>query len=222
MNKIGIIGAGFVGRSCAQLFLNAGYDVMVSNSRGKETLTSVASAIHGCLIGSQEEAIAFADTVLIAIPFNHINALPAKLLAGKLVLDANNYYPERDGHIAVLDAFEITTSELLQQQLPESRIVKAFNAIIATELVADARPHGDSERRALPIAGDDSGAKAAVMSLHDAVGYDAVDVGPLAEGWRFERAKPAYCIPQNIAGLKARLADAVRDQELPHNSWYQR
>lgn len=220
MNRIGIIGAGSVGTACAQLFLNAGYDVMISNSRGKESLAAVRHAMPECHIGSREEVVDFANNVLLAIPFGRRDMLPKEALAGKLVMDACNYYPERDGPINSLVSFETTTSELLQQQLSDSCVVKAFNAIMAKELIAHARAHGDAARRALPIAGDCAQAKQFVAALHDAMGYDVVDVGPLAEGWRFERAKPAYCIPCDRAKLIALLAQGIRDQELPHNSWH--
>lgn len=216
--RIGIIGAGFIGRAVAQLGIAAGCKVMVSNSRGAETLQELAQEV-GCEVGSVEQAAGFGDVVVIAIPLKNISSLRAEMLAGKVVLDANNYYPERDGRIAELDARTTTTSELLARQLPGARIVKAFNAILARDLVRDARPVGTPQRRALPIAGDDAAAKAIATEVLDRLGYDVVDAGPLSEGWRFERAKPAYCIPFDRAGLGAALARAERDVELPHGSW---
>ena len=135
------------------------------------------------------------------------------------VLDANNYYPERDGHIAALDRFETTTSRLLAEHLPHSSVVKVFNAILAQDLVQDARPKAAPDRRALPIAADDPAAKALVIKLLDEIGFDAVDAGSLDESWRFERAKPAYCIPLDKEGLKVALAAAHRQVELPEGSW---
>lgn len=218
--RIGIVGAGFIGRACAQLFIQAGYEVAISNSRGPQTLASTASGIAGCRIGSRDDAIAFGNSVLIAIPFSHYATLPADALAGKIVFDANNYYPERDGLIPALDQRQITTSELIARHLPRSRVVKVFNAILAGDLVTDARPTGSPQRRALPIAGDDAQAKQDTATLLDRIGYDFVDAGSLADSWRFERAKPAYCLPLNRAELRAALAAAERDQELPHNSWH--
>ncbi len=219
MKKIAIIGAGYLGRGCAQLFLNAGYQVMISNSRDKNSLSSVVSGIVGCQIGTTEEAVDFSDIVLIAIPFTQITALTADAFSKKIVIDANNYYPERDGQIEVLDTHQITTSELVAKHLRDAYVVKAFNAILAADLVKDARPKNDQNRRALPIAGDHADAKAEIIRLYDDVGYDAVDAGKLADSWRFERAKPAYCIALNKAELAAALQAAQRDKEVAHGSW---
>jgi predicted dinucleotide-binding enzyme len=217
--RVGIIGAGFIGRAVAQLLLAAGHEAMLSNSRGPKTLTSVAAGIRGSQIGTVEQAAAFGDIVLVAIPFTHYRDLPAPLLAGKIVLDANNYYPDRDGHITELDNFESTTSEMIAAHLHGARLVKVFNAILAQDLLDDGRPAGDSQRRALPIAGDDQAAKERVTRLLDDIGFDAVDGGELKDSWRFERAKPAYCIPLKRAELIAALAAAKREVELPHGSW---
>ena len=213
--KIGVIGAGFIGRAVAELALAAGHEVMLSNSRGPQTMSSVLSGLPGVQIGSAENAATFGDVVLVAIPFEHYRSVPAHWLEGKTVMDANNYYPNRDGHIPVLDRFETTTSRLLAEHFYQSNVVKVFNAIFAPELTQDARPHGAPDRRALPVAADDAGAKAQVIRLLDELGFDAVDAGNLDESWRFERAKPAYCVPLDQVGLKAALAAAERTVELP-------
>jgi hypothetical protein len=217
--KIGMIGAGFIARAVAQQVLAAGHEVMLSNSRGPKTLTSVAAGIRGTQTGTVEEAAAFGDIVLVAIPFEHYRSLPADALKVKIVLDANNYYPDRDGRIAELDRFETTTSRLLAEHLPESTIVKVFNAILANDLLTDGRPSGAPDRRALPIAGDDLAAKQRVAELLDQIGFDSLDGGGLDESWRFERAKPAYCVPLDRDGLKQALAEAQRDVELEKGSW---
>lgn len=217
--RIGMIGAGFIGRAVAQLALDAGHEVMISNSRGPETLTSIASGIMGCQTGTIEQAIAFGDCVLIAIPFSKIHTLPAKLLEGKIVIDANNYYPERDGQISVLDTHQTTTSSLLAAHLTGSKIVKAFNAILARDIDRDARPNTTADRRALPIAGDDSAAKTVVSQFINELGFDVVDAGSLADSWRFERAKPCYCISLKTDELKQAIAAAQRTVEVEHGSW---
>jgi hypothetical protein len=217
--RIGIIGAGFIGRAVAQLVIAAGHEAMLSNSRGPQTMSSILSGIRGSQVGTIEEAAQFGDVVLVAIPLAHYRSLPARLLEGKTVLDANNYYPGRDGHIAALDRFETTTSRLLAEHLPDANVVKVFNAILAQDLVQDARPAAAPDRRALPIAADDPVAEALVIKLLDEIGFDAVDAGSLDESWRFERAKPAYCIPLDKEGLKAALAAAEREVELPDGSW---
>ncbi|MCF7533636.1 NADPH-dependent F420 reductase [Pseudomonas petrae] len=217
--RIGIIGAGFIGQAVAQLVIAAGHEAMLSNSRGPHTLKDVLAEIPGAQIGTTEDAAAFGDVVLVAIPFMHYQSLSAEWLEGKTVLDANNYYPERDGPIPALDAFETTTSRLLAEHLSGALVVKVFNAILADDLLRDARPGQAHDRRALPVAADDPAAKALAIRLLDEVGFDAVDAGNLDESWRFERAKPAYCIPLNKEALKTALAEADRRIELPHGSW---
>ena len=217
--RIGIIGAGFIGRAVAQLFITAGHEVMLSNSRGPDTLNDVATEIPGARMGAIEDATGFGDVVLVAIPFKQYTTLPAEWLAGKTVLDANNYYPERDGPVGALDRFETTTSRLLAKHLSRANVVKVFNAILADDLIRDARPANAPDRRALPVAADDPASKTLAIQLLDEVGFDAVDAGNLDESWRFERAKPAYCIPLNREALKAALAKAERRIEMPPVEW---
>jgi 8-hydroxy-5-deazaflavin:NADPH oxidoreductase len=207
--KIGIIGAGFVGRAIGKLAVGAGHEVMLSNSRGPQTLFSLRYAV-GCEVGTVEEAAAFGDVVVVAIPLSAIGTLPVAALAGKVVIDTDNYYWERDGRIAELDRQETTTSELLARHLPTSRIVKAFNAIPMNDLESDGRTKGAHDRRALPIAGDDAEGKAIAAAWLEAFGFDVVDAGPLAEGWRFERDRPAYCVPLGRADLENTLASTTR------------
>lgn len=207
--KIGIIGAGCVGRAIGKLAVRSGHQVMLSNSRGPQTLFSLKYGI-GCEAGTAEEAAGFGDITVVAIPLAAYQAVPVAVLAGKVVIDTNNYYPERDGSIPALDTGSTTTSELLAKHLPHSRIIKAFNAITMNDLESDGHPGGSSDRRALPIAGDDTAAKAIVLSLYDAFGFDTVDAGPLSEGWRFERGRPAYCVPMNAARLELALAQTTR------------
>ncbi|MBK5553692.1 NAD(P)-binding domain-containing protein [Pseudomonas sp. TH03] len=217
--RIGIIGAGFIGRAVAQLVIAAGHEAMLSNSRGPHTMSSILTDIPGSQVGTIEDAAQFGDVVLVAIPLAHYRSVPAQWLEGKTVLDANNYYPQRDDPIAALDRFETTTSRLLAEHLPQANVVKVFNAILARDLVPDARPAAAPDRRALPIAADDPAAKALVIRLLDEIGFDAVDAGSLDDSWRFERAKPAYCIPLDKEGLKVALAAAQRQVELPDGSW---
>ena len=216
--KIGLIGAGFIGRALAALAVKAGHDVMISNSRHPRTLGSTAVAL-GCRIGTAQEAAAFGDVVMVAIPLYAYRDVPAAPLQGKVVIDANNYYPQRDGAIEALDTHVSTTSELLQQHLRGAKVVKAFNAILQGDLQKDGRPPAMPGRRALPIAGDDAAAKQLVTGLLDEFGFDAVDAGALANGWRFERAKPAYCVALDRPALQRALESAERTVELPHGSW---
>jgi predicted dinucleotide-binding enzyme len=216
--RIGIIGAGFIGQAVARLAVAAGHRAMLSNSRGPDTLADLAHRL-GAEAGTPEQAAGFGDVVLVAIPLHQHRAIPVEALAGRIVLDANNYYPARDGRIDELDLRQITTSGLLARHLPRSRIVKAFNAILAADLEKGGQPVASGQPRALPIAADDAAAKAAAARLHEDFGFDWVDAGPLTESWRFERAKPAYCQKLDRDGLIAALAAAERVVELPEGSW---
>jgi predicted dinucleotide-binding enzyme len=218
MQKIGIIGAGFIARALAKNLLANGYDVMLSNSRGPQSLRSAVAAL-GCKVGTVQEAAQFADMVAVAIPMANYRELPADALAGKVVIDIMNYYPERDGPIPALDAGETTTSQLIQAQLPGARVVKAFNAIMANDLEKNPRPAGSPERKALPIAADDAEAKAQVALLVEQVGFDVVGAGSLADSWRFERARPGYCIPMDKRTLAETIASTQRDSFMGEYSW---
>nr|WP_028473491.1 NADPH-dependent F420 reductase [Nocardioides alkalitolerans] len=193
MTTIGLIGAGNIGSTVARLAVAAGHDVVLSNSRGPETLDDLVAELgdHARAATAQEAAEA-GDIVVVTVPLKAYREVPEEPLRGKVVIDTNNYYPERDGHIAELDDESTTTSELLQAHLPESSVVKGFNNIYFEHLLSLARPSGAEDRSVLAIAGDDMAAKAEVAELLDSLGYDAYDVGPLAEGWRYQRDTTAY------------------------------
>lgn len=216
--NIGVIGAGFIGRALAKLALRNGHEVMISNSRGPQTLGSTAVALR-CKAGTVNEAAAFGDVVILAIPLAGVAALDPAPFAGKIVLDANNYYPERDGRIPELDSRELTTSGWVARQLPGARVVKFFNAILQEDIEPHGKPPGTPGRRALPIAGDDPQARAIAAQLVDAFGFEPVDAGTLEDSWRFERAMPCYCVPLDAQGLRAALATAQRGVEVPNGSW---
>ncbi len=193
MTTWGFIGSGNIGSTVARLAVAAGHDVVMSNSRGPETLTDLVSELGPrARAASTEEAATAGDVVVVTIPLNARDQVPAAPLAGKVVLDTMNYYPERDGEISELDAETTTTSELLQAHLPHSHVVKVFNNIHFGHLAELGRPSDAADRSALAIAGDDEAAKAAATALLDAIGYDTYDLGALAEGWRTQRDTSAY------------------------------
>lgn len=193
MTTLGLIGSGNIGSTLARLAVDAGIDVVLSNSRGPETLAGLVDELGPhARAATAEEAAALGDLVVVTIPLKHLRDVPVEPLRGKVVLDTGNYYPERDGSIPELDDESTTTSELLQAHLPESRVVKAFNNIYFEHLATLPRPAGDPERSVLAIAGDDAAAKAEATALIDRLGYDTHDVGPLAEGWRYQRDTAAY------------------------------
>jgi predicted dinucleotide-binding enzyme len=211
MKTIGLIGAGHIGSQVARLALAHGYNVVISNSRGPETLAALVAELGpGARAATPVEAAAAGDLVVVTVPLKNYRDVPVAPLAGKIVIDTNNYYPQRDGHIAELDNESTTTAELLQAHLPTSKVVKAFNHIYASQLTTDGRPRGAKDRRALVIAGDDPAAKAVVTELLDTFGFDTVDAGPLAEGWRIQRDTPGYGPRRTAEELRRDLAAAKR------------
>lgn len=204
--RIGLIGAGRIGGTLAQLAVEHGRDVVVSNSRDPQTLGELVGRLgEHAAAGTAAQAAAAGDIVVVAIPLKNYRQVPAAELAGKTVIDTSNYYPPRDGQIPELDDGSVTSSELLAAHLPASHVVKAFNTIYYADLASQGQPAGTHDRRALPIAGDDAGAKRAVDGLIREFGFDVVDAGPLAEGRRFQPGTPAY----NRRLSEAALRDAL-------------
>jgi 8-hydroxy-5-deazaflavin:NADPH oxidoreductase len=196
MTTVGFIGSGRIGSTVAKLAVAAGHQVVLSNSRGPETLRDLVGELGPLArAATGAQAAAAGDLVVVAIPFRAYPSVPVEPLSGTVVIDANNYYPQRDGQFADLDSGSVTSSELLQRHLPESSVVKAFNNIYYRHLESLSRPAGAADRTFLPIAGDDQAAKSAVTAFLDSIGYGAVDVGPLAEGWRQQPGTPAYGAP---------------------------
>lgn len=193
---LGIIGSGMIGSAVARLAAGAGLDVVISNSRGPETLAGLVAELGSrARAATAAEAARAADIVVAAIPLKAYAQLPVEALAGKTVLDTANYYPERDGHLPELDAAELTSSALIQRHLVGSHVIKAFNTITPHQLSTLARPAGAPDRSALPVAGDDARSKAETVELLDVLGYEAVDVGTLADSWRSEPNTPVYIRP---------------------------
>jgi predicted dinucleotide-binding enzyme len=216
MKTIGLIGAGHIGSQIARLAVASGYSVVISNSRGPETLAALVAELGpSARAASAADAAMAGDIVVVTVPLKNYRQVPVEPLAGKIVIDTNNYYPQRDGHIPELDNESTTTSELLQAHLPESRVVKAFNHIYAAQLTTDGQAAGSKDRRALVIAGDDLDAKATVRKLLDQFGFDAVDAGPLKEGWRIQRDTPGYGPRRTAEELRRDLAAAKRYVSLP-------
>ena len=196
MTTVGIIGSGMIGGTVARLSVAAGYHVVLSNSRGPETLAELVAELGPlATAGTAEQAAQAGDLVVVSVPVKAFGDIPAKPLAGKPVLDTGNYYPQRDGNLSELDTGALTSSGLLQRYLPDAHVVKVFNNIFFKHLRWLARPHGAEDRSALPIAGDSEPAKAAVTAFLDSIGYDAVDAGSLAESWHQEPGTPVYGTP---------------------------
>ena len=193
MPTLGIIGSGNIGSAVARLAVAAGMNVVIANSRGPETLQELIAELGPpASAGTVENAAKLGDAVVLSIPLKAVPALPEGLLRGKLVLDTSNYYPSRDGRIPELVENTLTSSELVERQLPGARYVKAFNNITAAHIPTLARPSGAGDRSALPIAGNDAQAKVEAAAIIDRLGFDTVDAGTLAESWKFEPETPAY------------------------------
>ena len=215
MKTIGLIGAGHIGSQVARLAVKNGYDVVISNSRGPETLSELVAELGPkARAATSLDAAKAGDIVVVTVPLKNYRSVPVEPLAGKIVIDTNNYYPQRDGHIPELDNESTTTSELLQAHLPASKVVKAFNHIYASQLTTDGLPTGTKNRRALVIAGNDNEAKATVARLLDQFGFDTVDAGPLSEGWRIQRDTPGYGPRRTADELRTDLAAAKRYAEM--------
>ena len=194
MTTIGFIGSGHIGGTVAGLAVAAGHDVVLSNSRGPETLpTWSPSSGPTPPPPAPSDAAEQGEIVVVSIPLRAYRDVPVEPLAGKIVIDTNNYYWQRDGHFAELDDESTTSAGLLQDHLPTSRGGQGVQPhSVHRNSPSDGQPAGTPDRRALAIAGDDAEAKKVVTALLDSFGYDVVDAGPLAESWRFEPDHPAY------------------------------
>jgi predicted dinucleotide-binding enzyme len=211
MTTIGIIGAGHIGSAIARKAVELGYDVVISNSRGPETLADLLAELGPKVrAATSAEAAAAGDFAVVTVPLKNYQEIPVEPLAGKIVIDTNNYYWERDGRIPALDNGEATTSGLLQEHLPESKVAKGFNHIMASQISTDGTPAGTDNRRALATASDYPEAAELVTRLYDEFGFDTVDIGSLEDSWRVERDRPAYVVRQTAQELKDNLAKATR------------
>jgi predicted dinucleotide-binding enzyme len=211
MTTYGIIGAGNIGSTIAKAVIALGDGVVIANSRGPETLADLIAELGpSARAATAREAAEAAEVAVVTVPFKAVTDIPAEPLAGKIVIDTNNYYFERDGHVDALDRGEATVSGLLQQHLRTSKVVKAFNSIGSRDILVDGTPAGTPGRRALPVSSDYPEAALFVSDLLDRLGYDTVDVSPLSESWRFERDRPAYVQRHDREQLVAALAAAPR------------
>lgn len=206
---IGLIGTGLIGGELARLSVAAGFNVVLSNSRGPESLNALVAELGSLARAtSVEEAIAAADIVITPIPLQRYQSLPADKLSGKIVIDTMNYYPMGDFHIKELDEAKFTSSELVQQHLKNSKIVKAFHNVSFSHLSSIAKPKGDAERTTIPLASDNIEAKGRVAEFINAIGFNTVDAGSLAESWRIEPRTPIYYFPYSPA-----VPDGLSDSE---------
>lgn len=185
--------------------------MVISNSRSPETLEALVEELGPkARAATAAEAAAAGDFAVATVPLKAYKDIPVEPLAGKTVIDTNNYYWERDGRIPELDNGEATTSGLLQEHLPQSKVAKGFNHIMAADITTDGAPAGTENRRALATASDHPEAAELVTRIYDEFGFDTVHVGALSESWRVERDRPAYVVKQNADELRENLAKAPR------------
>jgi predicted dinucleotide-binding enzyme len=202
--RIGILGSGHIGGTLTRRFRELGHDVKVANTRGPDSLKDLA-AETGARPATQEDAVGDAELVVLAVPLKAVPDLPS--LDGKLVVDANNYYPGRDGQIAEIDGGK-SSSRWVADHHPGATVTKAFNTINWRNLLGDGRPHGDPDRIAIPVAGDDEAAKATVGGLIDALGFDPIDSGSLDDSRHQEPGTPVYGANLGAEAARAALAQA--------------
>jgi len=183
--SIGFIGAGHVGSALAKLGVDNGHHVVLSNSRGPETLHGLVRKLGEHAASSTVDVATEQDIVVVSVPLKAYKCVPPDQVIDKIVIDTNNYYPDRDGKFPELDNDSTTSAELLQQHIPQAKVVKAFNVIAYFQL-PDGLKRGAKNRRALPIAGNDFAAKQVVAALIDEFGFDVVDLGPLSMGRYFQ------------------------------------
>ncbi|MGR6322665.1 NADPH-dependent F420 reductase [Micromonospora soli] len=205
--EIGIIGSGHVGGTLTRRLRALGHHVTVANSRGPQSLTDLATET-GARAGTLEDATQGAELVVIAVPLKAVPDLPAALFDGKIVIDADNYYPQRDGEIPELLDRSLSSSRWTADHLKGAQVVKVFNNIQAPHLMDNGRPAGAPDRIALPVAADDADAKRAVMALVDDLGFDPVDAGTLDESWRQQPDTPVYGTDRDAKGVREGLAAA--------------
>ena len=211
--KIGIIGAGHIGGTLTRRLTGLGHQVFVANSRGPDTLADLARETRAQAVDVREAARS-GDVVIVTIPVKNVAKLPRDLFAGVpanvIVVDTGNYYPQRDGQIVEIEA-GTTESRWTSQQLGRP-VVKAFNNIYALHLLESGKPAGSPGRIALPVAGDDKGAKAVIMKLIDELGFDPVDAGTLDESWKQQPGTPVYGTDFDAEGVRRGLAEAKQER----------
>lgn len=210
-STIGIIGSGNIGSALARAFTAAGHRVVIANSRGPATLAPLVGELGELAsAGTVEQAAQAGDLVVVTIPLGAVTGIPSALLDGRIVIDTNNYYPARDGHIAELDDESLTTAEYVARHFEGATVVKAFNHIPALHIAEHAQAAGTPDRRALMVYGEDAGAVERVSALIDQIGFDAVTGGGLAESWRIQRDTPGYGPRFTAAELAEKLTQARR------------
>ncbi|GAB33303.1 NADPH-dependent F420 reductase [Gordonia otitidis] len=216
MTDLGIIGAGHIGTAVARVATAAGYTVTLGSRRGPDGLRALADELSATP-GTPEDAAREGELVLVAVPFSAIADLPRDALAGKILIDATNYVPWRDGTIDALERDRVATSAYVQDLYPDSRVVKAFNHIVWSDIPNDARPAGVADRRGIAIAGDHTESIATVEALVDRLGFEPVNIGPLDQSWRIQIGSPGWITNYSADELVAKIREAETWHSHPIN-----
>ena len=207
---VGIFGAGKVGTALARLLVASGYDVVMAGSPRQTALDLLVSVVApGARVASPDELVAASDVIIVAVPFGKGGTVPWEEFGGRIVVDAMNYWPPVDGHIAEIDADERSTSEINATRNPLARVVKSLNHLGYHEMEDDAMDPGSPLRRALAVVGDDPEARAVVARIIDDIGFDAVDGGELANGRALEPGHPAFGRELSARELSALISPAA-------------
>ena len=206
---IGIFGAGKVGTALARLLVASGYDVLITGSPRQTALDLLVSVVApGARVVTPAELVDASDVIIVAVPFGKAGTVPWADFGGKVVVDAMNYWPPVDGHIAAIDDDERSTTEINAARNPLARVVKSFNHIGYHEMEDDSMDAGSPLRRAIAVVGDDDGARAVIAGIIDDIGFDAVDGGSLANGRALEPGHPAFGRELSASELSRLLSPA--------------
>jgi predicted dinucleotide-binding enzyme len=207
---IGIFGAGKVGTALARLLVASGYDVIITGSPRQTALDLLVAVIApGARVAAPGELVAQADVIIVAVPFGKVGTVPWEDFGGRIVVDATNYWPPVDGHIAAIDDDERSTSEINATRNPLARVVKSLNHLGYHEMEDDSMDAGSPLRRALAVVGDDADARRVIAQIIEDIGFDAVDGGALANGRALQPGHPAFGRELSASELRALLAPAA-------------
>lgn len=212
--KIGIIGVGYIGKTLALRLAKAGHDVLVANSKAPENMNPEVLAT-GAIAGTAQQAIQDKDVIILSIPLDRIPEVAplfAAVSEDVTVIDTSNYIPARDGRIESIEGGQVE-SLWVQQQLRRP-VAKAWNAILAYSFATKAKPAGDPDRIAIPIAADRVIDRDITVRLVDETGFDAFDTGSLADSWRQQPAAPTYCTDLTLTEIKS-VIDKAEKERLP-------
>ena len=206
IRTIGIVGAGKVGTVLARLALAAGYRVLISASGHPDRIGLIVDVLaHGAEPLTTREVVEGADAVILALPLHKLSSLPLDAFAGKLTIDATNYWQPTDGDLPEFVHRTVSSSEIVQRELPGARLVKGFSHLGYHQLDEGTRPPGAADRIALALAGDDPDAVAATAQIVDRLGFDPLVTGPLATGRRFEAGTSVFGVELSRAELESHV-----------------